>query len=227
MYFIDFQYDINSVFLCDRGKQNHRSFFKCSEPICLWALTSLEYALTGRFSRLYFMTDIPDKQWFAAKTAPRGELRVKRRLDALGVENYLPMETRWSETAAGRRKRTVPVIPGLVFLHTVTEMCYRLKNEYSLNVYFIRDKESRLPVAIPDKQMEDFIRLLDFPDGGITVLTSELKRGQRVRIIHGPFKGIEGELMRIGGDRRVVVRLEGVVSIATAFINPAFLEKIE
>ena len=77
------------------------------------------------------------------------------------------------------------------------------------------------------KQMENFIRLLDFPDGGITVLTSELKRGQRVRIIHGPFKGIEGELMRIGGDRRVVVRLEGVVSIATPFINPAFLEKIE
>ncbi len=174
------------------------------------------------------MTDTVDKQhWFAAKTTPRGELRVKKRLDVLGIENYLPMETRWIETAVGRRKRMVPIIPGLVFLHTATDMCYRLKNEYSLNVFFIRDKENRLPTVIPDKQMEDFMKLLNFPEGGITVLTSELKQGQRVRVIQGPFKGVEGELMRIGGDRRVVVRLEGVLSIATAFIHPSFLQKME
>ena len=41
------------------------------------------------------------------------------------------------------------------------------------------------------------------------------------------FAGIEGELIRIAGHRRVVVRLENLFSIATVFIPSGYLEKIE
>ena len=59
------------------------------------------------------------------------------------------------------------------------------------------------------------------------VLCENLKKGDKVRVIKGDFAGIEGELIRVKGHKRVVVRLEGVVSLATAYIPGSFLEKIE
>lgn len=80
---------------------------------------------------------------------------------------------------------------------------------------------------IPDKQMEDFMFLLDFSTDGVEVLNKDLKRGDRVRVIKGPLLGLEGELVRLKGHKRVVIRLDGVASIATSYIPSSFLEKIE
>ena len=41
-----------------------------------------------------------------------------------------------------------------------------------------------------------------------------------------PFKGAEGELIRVKGDRRVVVRINGIMAVATTFIHPKDIDKI-
>jgi cell volume regulation protein A len=57
--------------------------------------------------------------------------------------------------------------------------------------------------------------------------TSDLKRGDHVRIIQGEFTGIEGEVARIWGPKRVVVRLKGADdSRATAYLPCNYLEKL-
>ena len=53
-----------------------------------------------------------------------------------------------------------------------------------------------------------------------------LKRGQRVRITGGVFEGVEGEFVRIKDDRRVVVVIQGLMAVATAFIHPSLIEQI-
>jgi hypothetical protein len=45
-------------------------------------------------------------------------------------------------------------------------------------------------------------------------------------VIGGEFAGIEGELYRIRGHKRVVVKLRGVASMATTYIPKEYLEKI-
>ena len=52
------------------------------------------------------------------------------------------------------------------------------------------------------------------------------QKGERVRVIDGKFKGLEGEIKRIKGDHRLVVAVEGVCAVATAYIPRCFLEKI-
>jgi transcription antitermination factor NusG len=55
----------------------------------------------------------------------------------------------------------------------------------------------------------------------------DLQGGERVRIIKGEFAGIEGELYRIKGHKRVVVRLEGLASVALGnYIAKECLERI-
>ncbi|MBP5498693.1 MAG: KOW motif-containing protein, partial [Muribaculaceae bacterium] len=53
-----------------------------------------------------------------------------------------------------------------------------------------------------------------------------LTKGDRVRVLAGPFAGAEGVFVRVKGDRRVVVTIEGVVAVATTFVHPSLIEKI-
>jgi transcription antitermination factor NusG len=74
--------------------------------------------------------------------------------------------------------------------------------------------------------MQDFMFLLDFSENIMRISNASLKRGDKVRIIKGDFAGIEGELIRVKGHKRVVVRLEGLFSVATTYIPGEYLEKI-
>ena len=75
--------------------------------------------------------------------------------------------------------------------------------------------------------MHDFMFLLDFSTGSVEVLNKGIKRGDRVRVIKGPLQGLEGELVRLKNHKRVIIRLDGVASIATSYIPSSFLERIE
>ena len=57
----------------------------------------------------------------------------------------------------------------------------------------------------------------------------DLELGTRVRIIGGLFAGAEGVLVKLPGmrDRRVVVKIDGVVAVATPKIERELLEIIE
>ena len=54
-----------------------------------------------------------------------------------------------------------------------------------------------------------------------------MRKGDKVRITGGLFEGAIGTLMRIKGNRRVVVSIPGVIAVATTDIHPSLIEKIE
>ena len=63
-------------------------------------------------------------------------------------------------------------------------------------------------------------------ESGVEVLNKDLRAGDRVRVIKGPLAGLEGELIRVRGHKRVVIRIDGVASIATSYIPGSHLERI-
>ena len=119
-----------------------------------------------------------------------------------------------------------PVIPNLIFIHSDYNTCLSLVNEYKLSMNYLLNLETRQLLVVPDKQMQDFMFLLDFSEDAVQVLNENLRQGDRVRVIKGEFAGIEGELIRIKGHKRVVVRLEGAFSLATTYIPGSYLERI-
>ena len=165
--------------------------------------------------------------WYVAYTRVNQELVIKKKLDELGIENFLPREEQVRDTPFGRKTIRVLLIHGMIFIRTDKVTSFSLLNEYSLNIVYLKDIEGRHSLIVPDKQMEDFMFLLDFSAAGIEVLNKDLKRGDRIRVIKGPLVGLEGELVRLRGHKRVVIRLDGVASIATSYIPGSFLEKIE
>ena len=76
-------------------------------------------------------------------------------------------------------------------------------------------------------EMDNFIRatMVESPHTMVVDPTKvRYKTGDTVRVVEGDFVGVVGKVARIGGQSRVVVTLDGVCSIATAYIPSAFLE---
>ena len=77
--------------------------------------------------------------------------------------------------------------------------------------------------------MDNFIKLTSIDDEHILLIdevNGTYKQGDYVRIIDGPFKGIEGRVSKITGQKRVIVELPGICSVATAYIPKGFLLQV-
>lgn len=171
------------------------------------------------------MADCGDEGWYVAKTY-RHERKIKEMLAQMGVKHFIPFHETVKEIGGKRQKVEVPFISGLIFVYGSTKNCISLVNDYGYPMRYVRDFSSRSLLRVPDKQMADFIYLVEHHENEIEVLPHDLRQGDRVRVVAGSFAGIEGELMRIAGHRRVVVRLDNLFSIATVYIPGSYLEKI-
>lgn len=167
-------------------------------------------------------------QWFAANTRLCQELKIKNKLDELGVENFLPMKEQIRVLGGKKRKVLRPLVPRLLFLHCRKEALFKLLNEHFLPLSYLRDLETKQVLVIPDRQMRDFIFFVDFARDSIQVLNDKLKPGDRVRVVKGELAGLEGELIRIKGHKRVVIRLQGLFSVAAGTYLPKhYLEPLD
>ena len=171
-----------------------------------------------------------ESRWWCIRVTYNRELKVKAELETLGIRYFLPMVYQESIIKGRKVKKLVPAIHNLIFIHCTRAEMIDYKERTALPVRYIMNKETRRPEIIPDRQMENFIAVAGNYDEQIVYLdydTAILKRGERVRITGGIFSGVEGEFVRIAGDRRVVVTIRGIAAIATAFIHPSLIQKLD
>ena len=169
--------------------------------------------------------------WFAIRVTYSREMVLKAYLDECGIESFIPMA--YKEVMKGERKvqKLLPVIHNLVFVRSTRKKLDEMKQEVSLKIpmRYIMNREKREPLIVPDRQMCSFIAVAGAYDEQIVYLDSNvvsLRPGDRVRITGGIFAGVEGNFIRVKGDRRVVVSIEGVMAVATAFVHPSLIERI-
>jgi len=161
--------------------------------------------------------------WFAARTHCGSELCVRDRLGRLGTENFLP-----TEPMLHTRSRTSyekPLIPGMIFVHTTKRRACALANEMGLPVRYLIDPATRSLLVVPDKQLEDFRRVLDLSreEGGL--MDRPLALGDYVRVIKGVLSGVEGRVLELHGQYYVVVQLLDCF-FARASVPRSWLEPI-
>ncbi|NLJ83119.1 MAG: UpxY family transcription antiterminator [Bacteroidales bacterium] len=166
-----------------------------------------------------------DLHWFAAKTRPRQEKSIKNRLDTLDIVNFVPLRTEIRQWKYRKKKVIVPVIPHLVFIRSDYKTCNDLIQQHGMKIWFMKDLVSKQNLIVPEKQMNDFIFLMNAREGNVEVLSTNLKQGDKVLVTEGVFKGIEGELVKINNKQKVVVNLKGIIAVSVE-IKSLFLEKI-
>ena len=169
------------------------------------------------------------KQWFAIRVTYNREMKVKRELDSLHIENFLPMKHRMVTRGERKVKELVPAIHNLIFAYISKENLKDYKATTTLPIRYIMNRETREPVVIPEYQMKNFIAVAGNQSEHVVYLEPNIanfKKGDKVKITGGVFEGTEGYFMRIKGDRRVVVCINGIAAVATAFVHPSLVEII-
>ena len=173
-----------------------------------------------------------EKVWFAIRVTYNRELKVKEDLDTKGITCFVPMQYRREERGGVMVKRLVPSVHNLIFIYlTPTEM-KEYKSTTDLPIRYIMsrgERGTRHPIIVPTREMENFIKVAGTYDEKLVYLNpdpGDFAKGERVRIIGGTFAGAEGIFVRVKGDRRVVVNVEGLVAVATTFVHPSMIEKI-
>lgn len=170
--------------------------------------------------------------WYPLRVTYSRELFLKEVLDAEHIENFIPMHYEYVKHGEGKVRKLVPVVHNLVFVHSSLECIDRIKQSagLSLAMRYIIDRETRSPLVVPDSQMCSFIAVCGTYEEQVVYLdpiVTSLQKGDPVRITGGIFGGVEGIVIRVKGDRRVAVCIRGVMAVATTYVHPSLIEKIE
>ena len=172
-----------------------------------------------------------EKKWYAVRVSYGRVLKFCASLKETGIEHFIPMCTKKLEKNGKRTVVTVPAVSNLCFVHTSKSVLDDIFLSMGDARYasFFWDKATRNPIVVPDKAMADFIQISSVMSDDILYLkdiTSKLQAGQKVRVLDGPFKGVEGVVLRIKRSRRVVVDFPDLLAVATTFVDPRDLELI-
>ena len=161
--------------------------------------------------------------WFVAKTRHGAELGVKDYLTQLGVESFVP--TRSRRASRGKRMVEEPLLTSFVFLRARKLEALDLIHHFGVKASLVNDCATHQLMFVSDKCMEDFRRVLEasVEEGGL--IDKPLAVGERVRVIEGVLKGVEGNVLEIQGRFYVVVGLLNCL-FARARVPRAWLEKI-
>ena len=171
--------------------------------------------------------------WYALRDLSRSHSKnpAYRILSDEGFEVFTPMTQRLFMENGRQASRKVPFLPDLLFVHEARERLdvavERVKN---LQYRFARGGY-RLPITVPDKEMEDFIRAVASSDEPRYFRPEEITPdmlGKRVRVIGGGLDGCEGRLLSARGSKRRWLLVE-IPNFLTAAVEvcPDLIEIVE
>lgn len=147
--------------------------------------------------------------WYACYMMARREKKVHARLQERGIESFLPVVPRISQWHDRRKRIEWPLLPGYVFarcesagLQSVLEVP---------GVAWLVESNGR-PARIRDEEIESVARFASVlaRSGMVPPPPVPFEPGQRVRVVSGPFAGVEGVVLERRGRRRILVGLSGI-----------------
>ena len=167
--------------------------------------------------------------WHAIKVFHRNVPYLQERFRSDRYETYYPMmiEEKLGEGRIEYVKK--PIIPSLLFVKCPGRYLDNLKRSMEPQRFMFYPGPDKMPGDIPDKEMEDFIRVTSIYEPGSMYLGNDPARyavGDKVRVTDGKFKGMEGYVKRIRHSRKFIICITGVTAVIISNIHPQFLEKI-
>ena len=163
--------------------------------------------------------------WFAARTRKDQEIAVRNSLKKIGMEHYIPTQIVVRQLKYRKKEIEIPVIRNLVFVYATKEKACSLVNDYGIRLFYVKNVETGGLLVVPDKQMNDFMLVMNIDPTGVSFDNELLEVGEKVQVVKGEFAGVEGELVRIANRSYVVIRIPQVF-FASVRIPKSYLKKI-
>jgi transcription antitermination factor NusG len=146
----------------------------------------------------------PGERWFVARVHPHRESTAQLNLHRLGFRSFAPRVSRTVRHARKSRNVLAPLFPGYIFLILdLSRDRWRCVNS-AFGVASLVGVEQ--PTPVPQGVVETLVAATE--SSGTVRLDSDLKIGQKVRILSGPFAETLCRLVHLDDRGRVRVLLE-------------------
>ena len=172
---------------------------------------SLKAETEGGFRTFIHRTIVTDESGKPAKGKPNGSAQ-----DGDGT------------TATASEGR--PTISGLIFIQGKTKVIRKYLWERFPQYHLVNDCSTRKAAVIPDSVMQPFMRIANTDPSRIRFLVNPLTHyaegNTLVEIMTGPLAGLQGYIIRIDRDRKLVIGV-GDMTVAIGGVHKENFEKVE
>ena len=149
------------------------------------------------------------KRWIAALVQMCMEKKVGERLTKLGIENYVPTQTEIRQWSDRKKKVERVVIPMVVFVHT-DEKTERTLRMHSFIRKILTYPGQTAAAVIPDDQIDRLKFMLRQSDSPVEMMEHHLQVGDKVHIVRGALRGLEGEFYKNMDKSMVAIHIEAL-----------------
>jgi transcription antitermination factor NusG len=150
-----------------------------------------------------------EPHWYACYTRARHEKQVESLLQQRGFESFLPLVPRVRQWKDRKKLVQFPLFPSYVFgRFTLTELHGVLTTPGVSTVV----RANGYPTPIPERDIDN-VRIFAqaISESGIEPEQRPfLVEGQWVKVLEGPFEGVEGIVIERRGRKRVLVGVEAI-----------------
>ena len=159
--------------------------------------------------------------WYVLHTKSRFENVVHEGLLKKQIEVFLPKITVKSKRRDRKKMIRVPLFPGYVFVKTNLHPQHHLEVVKTAGaVRLIGSRKG--PVPVPDETV-DSLKIMVSTDLPVTT-GNQLKKGDRVMVVSGPFAGVIGTFVRYGAQGRIIVNVEALGQYAGVEVSEDDIE---
>lgn len=176
--------------------------------------------------------------WFALRTTYGREKKAYDYFVEKGVTAFYPTITGFRLVDGKRKAVVVSRLPNIFFAYGTEEylqsFVYDNVNLPFLRFYYRqfsigRNKVKRVPMIIPKRQMDSLMIICGAEVDDVFIAEEEIRKfrkGQLVRVTSGEFAGVIGRVTRFKGQQRVGLYIDGLLTVATAFVPSKYIEPI-
>ena len=176
-----------------------------------------------------------DAEYFSLKAETEGGFRtfIHRTIvtDASGkYEKGKPNGSAQDREASNGTTEGRPTISGLIFIQGKTKVIRKYLWERFPQYHLVNDCSTRKAAVIPDSVMQPFMRIANTDPSRIRFLVNPLTHyaegNTLVEIMTGPLAGLQGYIIRIDRDRKLVIGV-GDMTVAIGGVHKENFEKVE
>jgi len=163
---------------------------------------------------------VGQERWHVAQTLRHHEKMAERHLKEQGFRGFFPLFRKTVRNARQLREIAAPVFPGYIFVILDLERDRWRSINGTLGIARLLTALQQ-PIPVPAGVVEGLIATLDH--SGLALLGGDLKTGQVVKVVAGPFAGQIGVLERLDAKGRVRVLLNIMGGQAPILVDRARL----
>jgi transcription antitermination factor NusG len=152
--------------------------------------------------------------WLVLRTRSHRESAVEDDLNERQINAYLPRQQVVKRVKNRKVVVPKPLFPGYVFVQPRIDQFERIRYiRGSCGLVLVGNK----PAQMPERDLEA-VRLL--VSSGVPLdVNQRLIPGQRVEVRSGPFMGIQGELVRVKCEKRLVINAQLLTSSVSVEVD--------